>query len=457
MTLVAAESLAVATIMPIVGRDLGDRDLYGWVFAGFFLGSLLGVVVAGSLIDRGSLVRPFVLGLGLFAIGLLVGGLAPSMPVLVGSRLLQGLGAGAIPAIAYVAIGRALPEALRPRMFATLSTAWVVPSIVGPALAGAVAESLHWRLVFLGLLPLIGLAAAMTLPVLAGVAPAPAATLAAEHLASADTRRRLPWALLLAIGAGLVLAGLTDARPVPGLPLLAGGALATVAAYRRLTPAGTLAVARGLPAAVLLRGLLTFGFFAADAYVPLALQDWRGTSATVAGLALTTTSLAWTSGSWIQARRVARHGPARFVRIGFVLILAGIAGFATILSPAVPIVVGIAAWALAGLGMGLAYSSLSLIVLRDARPGTEGAATSGLQLSDGLGTSLGTGVGGALIAIAARSGGPGWLGLGLAFAAGGLVAATGVGLAGRLRSDGGGPTAAGSPRTVLGAGPTTSG
>ena len=63
----------------------------------------------------------------LFAIGLLIGGLAPSMPILVGARFIQGLGAGTIPPIAYVAIGRSLPESLRPRMFATLSTAWVLP------------------------------------------------------------------------------------------------------------------------------------------------------------------------------------------------------------------------------------------------------------------------------------------------------------------------------------------
>jgi len=73
VTIVASEALAVSTIMPIVARDLGGIDLYGWVFSGFFLGSLLGIVVAGMLIDRGSLARPFVLGIGLFAIGLLVG------------------------------------------------------------------------------------------------------------------------------------------------------------------------------------------------------------------------------------------------------------------------------------------------------------------------------------------------------------------------------------------------
>ena len=66
----------------------------------------------------------------------LIGGLAPSMPVLVAARFLQGLGGGALTPTAYVAIGRCLPERLQPRMFAMLSTAWVVPGIIGPVAGG---------------------------------------------------------------------------------------------------------------------------------------------------------------------------------------------------------------------------------------------------------------------------------------------------------------------------------
>src|SRR5207237_1347356 len=93
VTIVASEALAVGTILPIVARDLGGIDLYGWVFAGFFLGNLLGIVVAGMLIDRGGLARPFVLGIGLFSAGLLIGGLTPSMGVLVVARVIPGFGA----------------------------------------------------------------------------------------------------------------------------------------------------------------------------------------------------------------------------------------------------------------------------------------------------------------------------------------------------------------------------
>ena len=440
ITLVAFEALAVATIMPIVAAELGDSELYGWVFTAAVLGSLVGIVVVGGLIDRSGLVRPFVGGLVLFSIGLVIGGLAPSMEVLVAGRALQGLGGGAIGPIAYVAIGRALPEELRARMFATLSTAWVLPGVIGPAISGVVGETLGWRFVFIGLLPLILVAAAMTLPAIARSQP-PEADPDAPPRPSLG--RRLPAALLVTLGAALLVAGLTDLRLVPGVALIALGVAVGVPAYARLVPAGTVRVARGLPAAVILRGILTFMFFCADAYVPRALQDWRGLDAATSGIALTAATLAWTGGAWIQARHFTRVGARRFVTLGFGTVVLGIVGFALVLSPGVPIPVGIAAWGLAGLGMGLSYSPLSLVVLAEAPPAEQGTATSGLQLSDTLGTALGTGVGGALIAAALRGGSELWVGLLAAFATSIVVGLIGAVLARRLP----GPRPIGAART----------
>ena len=96
ITLVALESLAIGTVMPIVADELGDLQLYGWVYTAFFLGNLLGVVLAGGALDRMPLHRPFTAGLVLFGAGLVLGGLAPSMPILVLARFVQGLGGGAV-------------------------------------------------------------------------------------------------------------------------------------------------------------------------------------------------------------------------------------------------------------------------------------------------------------------------------------------------------------------------
>src|SRR6187399_1474877 len=106
VTVVALESTAIGTVMPVVEEDLGDLWLYGWVFSAFYLGTLIGVVLGGRAVDRVKPIGPMMIGVGLFVAGLVVGGLAPNMIVLVLGRLLQGLGAGVVPAVSYVCIGR---------------------------------------------------------------------------------------------------------------------------------------------------------------------------------------------------------------------------------------------------------------------------------------------------------------------------------------------------------------
>jgi MFS family permease len=427
ITLVAFEALAVSTVMPIVARELNGIELYGWVFTAFMLGSLIGIVLVGGLIDRRGLGGPFAAGIALFAVGLIVGGLAPSMEVLVGARFVQGLGAGTVPPIAYVAIGRSLPEHLRPQMFATLSTAWILPGVVGPALAGIVGETLGWRWVFLGLLPLIVVSASIAFPAVRTIGPDPN-----DAPNAATLRDRAPLAILVALGTGLLLAGLTSGEPMLLVVLGIGGTILGLFALRRLTPEGTLRAARGLPATVLMRGVITFAFFAVDAYVALALVEWRGLSAAQAGIALTAATLSWTAGSWTQAKFSKRWPPERFVRAGVMVLVVGLASFAIVLVPSISPWVALPTFAVAGYAMGLAYSPLALIVLREAPTAEQGRASSAISLTDSLGTALGTGITGALVAASVRSTGNPAGGLAVGFGVAVVVALLGVALSGRL-------------------------
>jgi MFS family permease len=394
ITLVAFEALAIATVMPVVADDLGGLGLYGWVFSGFFLGNLLGIVLAGEAADRRGTRTPFLAGLVLFSLGLMIGGAAQSMPMLVAGRVAQGVGAGVIPAVAYASVGRGYPPELRPRVFAVFSSAWVVPGLIGPAAASAIERWSSWRVVFLALLPLVALAAAMTLPALSPRAPATAASPAGT--AGRDRRRD---AVVLVAGVALVLGGLGAHQPALAAVLIVVGALPAAWAFVRLVPTGTVALRRGMPAAIGVRGILTFAFFGTDAYVSLAMTDARDQPTWVAGLALTGATLAWTTGAWIQQRVVGDRGPAWLVRRGFALVGVGIAGLLVALGPSVPVAVAIAAWTVAGLGMGLAYAPISVTVLGTAAPGQEGSASASLQLTDVLGVSLGTGLGGVFVAL----------------------------------------------------------
>jgi MFS family permease len=410
--------------MPLVTDDLGGIALYGWVFSAFLLADLVGIVVAGELADRFGPAVPFGIGLALFALGLLIGGLAPSMPVLVGARAIQGFGAGAIPAVAYVVIGRTYPDALRPRMFAVLSTAWVVPGIAGPALAAFIADHVGWRSVFLGLLPLVIVAGSLALRELRSVPGNP----------DRVRRRVLVDAMRVASGAGLALAGLQARDIVLSPALLAIGLVLGVPGLRNLLPPGTFRARSALPAAVLSRGILTFAFFTPDIFVPLTVTTIRGESVVLSGLALTAGTLAWTTGAWIQERTVFRVGAARLVRDGFLVLTLGIAGMVLVLTGAAPAWLCIPAWGIAGLGIGMAYSSISLTVLRHAPAGSEGATASSMQLTDILGNALGTGIGAVAVAAAVASLGSPVVGVAIADGLAGALAISGVFLASRLRT-----------------------
>ena len=422
VTFVAFEALAVATILPLVGRHLGDLRLYGWVFSAFLLASLVGIVVAGTLADRMPLGRPMLGGLALFALGLVIGGTAPDMAVLVAGRAVQGLGAGVVPAVAYVAISRCYPDAVRPRMFAVLSTAWVVPGLVGPAIAALVAAAVGWRWVFLGLIPLVIATGVLVVLALRNVPP----------LASPG-KAAVPYLAVLGVvaGAGTALAALNSGV----LPVVVAGGIAgailLAASMRQLTPPRNMTARPGLTATILSRSLLTCCFFAGDAYVPYAIVTVRHAPTALAALALTASTLTWTAGSWVQARYIARLGPRRLVRSGECLVVVGLAVMSVVLLPSVPPALAIVAWALAGGGIGTAYAPLSVTTLDRAAPGEEGRATSALQLCDVLGQALGTGVAGAIVAAAGAGIGHG-TGVALAFSFAIAVALIGVAAGTRL-------------------------
>jgi hypothetical protein len=239
----------------------------------------------------------------------------------------------------------------------------------------------------------------------------------------------------LASGADVALGAVT----VPGLAVLGAlvgiGVIMVGLAFRELTPPGTLRLARGLPAAILLRGVLTVAFFGLYAYVSLALIEWRGLPAGLAGLAIAGGSLTWTAGAWIQAQGAHRRGYAFLVRLGFATITLGAMGFAVGLDLGVPLAVAYAAFGLTGLGMGLAYAPQALIVLHETPPDEQGAATSALSVSDLLGTALGTGITGAILAAGLRSGAPTGTALLPSFVLAALVASIGFALSGRLVTD----------------------
>jgi len=390
--LLAFEATAVNTAMPVAARQLDGLGLYAFAFSGYFTTTLFALVVSGQWCDRRGPMAPLFTGIGVFAAGLVVAGTAVDMWLFVAGRAIQGLGGGLVIVALYVVVGRAFPERLRPAVFAAFSAAWVLPSIVGPVVSGAVTQHLGWRWVFLAVPVLVLLPLMVMGPALSRAERAQPKTLGAEF-----DRRRTVLAAMAALGAGLLqYAG--QRLDLLGLVPAALGAALLLPAVVRLLPAGTLRAGRGLPTVILLRGVAAGAFFAAEAFVPLMMVTQRDLSPTLAGLTLTSGGLSWALGSWLQGRPAAERHREALIRLGFMLTAVSIAGAALVLFPAVPAWVAAAAWAVGGVGMGLAVASISVLMMKLSTPEEAGANSASLQMSDALGNVLLIGLAGVLFA-----------------------------------------------------------
>ncbi|GEL94273.1 MFS transporter [Cellulomonas composti] len=379
--LAAFESLAVTTVMPVVSRELDGAALYGLAFAAPLAAGVVGMVAAGTWADRVGPHQPLVVAVAVFAAGLTVAAAAPSMLLLSAGRLVQGLGGGAFVVVSYVVVARLYPADLHARVFAWFSAAWVIPSLVGPPVAGALAESVGWRWVFGSVAVIVVPVAVPVVLRVRGLGP-PART----PVRGAGPRR-LPWAVL---AAGAVLA-LGLAAEVPGAMrvwLAPAAVVVALVALRPLTPPGTLVARRGLPAVVASRGLLAGAFFGAEVYLPYMLARRYGLAPTIAGVTLTAAAIAWAGASWLQGR-LGRRLPSRTaIRIGTTTVAVAIAATAAVAATHAAVGWAVAAWACAGAGMGLVYARQTVLVLEYSPSGTEGANSSSLSITDSVGASL---------------------------------------------------------------------
>jgi MFS family permease len=390
ITLVAFESLAVTTAMPTVAQALDGLYLYALAFGGPLASGVVAMVVSGTWSDLKGPTRPLWHGTGWFLAGLIIAGLAPTMEVLVVGRVIQGFGSGLLTVALYVVVGQLYPARLRPRIFAAFATGWVVPSLVGPAIAGLIVEHTNWRIVFLAV-PAIAIPAALVMR------PGLARGNVHEPRTGRLWDKRALWAVAAAIGVGLLHYG-GQQDGVLQMVLLAVGLAGVVAFAPKLLPRGTFTFRPGLPSVVALRGLVAAAGFGAEVFLPLMLTRERGLSPAVAGLVLTVSALSWTAASWYRGRPNQPFSHAVFLQAGMVAILLGIVTATLTLNDNVPVVVGILGWSLTGLGMGTVFPTLSVLVLEYSERDQQGANSSALQLSDSLSTATVLAVGGSLFA-----------------------------------------------------------
>ncbi|QDY66884.1 MFS transporter [Glutamicibacter halophytocola] len=392
--LVAFESMAVTTVMPMVSELLNGERYFALAFAAPIASGMLGMVAAGEVTDRWGPKHPLFISVAIFCVGLLICGSAANMPMLIGGRILQGVGGGAITVAIYVLIARAYPGQLHSKIFALFATAWVQPAMVGPWLAGLMAVHLGWRWVFSGVAVLVIVAFCAMVPV----------------LKSLDSERNQELGPVSVKRLGL--AGLTGLAVISMNLLgnsnsrwsLAGLALALVVALvaiRPLLPRGTFLARRGLPATITTRIFITGAFFGVEVYLPYLLREDYQLAPDRAGLILTASALCWSMGSWLQGRLGEKVASSTCITVGSV---AGSVAIATALATALfhpPVLVLVCGWAVGGFGMGMIFPRQNVNMLALSTKEEQGFNSSAMSVADSLGNAGATAIGGVIFALAA--------------------------------------------------------
>lgn len=184
------------------------------------------------------------------------------------------------------------------------------------------------------------------------------------------------------------------------------GVVGLVWGLGRVMPPSIRPTGRGLGAVVSARALQAGAFFAAEAFMLLLLRDLRGLEPMEAGLILTIGSIGWTVGAWLQSRPWIRLRRDQLITLGTALVILGLTTIVAFLALDWPVAVALSGWVLGGLGMGVQLPSTAVAVMDLSGAHEQGANNSALQVAEGLGNALMTGLAGGLYAFALRLGEP---------------------------------------------------
>jgi EmrB/QacA subfamily drug resistance transporter len=386
-----------ATALPRIVHDLGGLGHYSWVVTSYLLASIVTIPLFGRLSDIHGRRALFVVAIAVFSAGSILASAAPSLPVLLAGRVVQGLGAGGLGPLALAVLGDIIAPRERGKWQAVTGTVLAVSAVGGPLVGGWLTDHASWRLAFLATLPL---AAAALVVIWLGFG-----NFGERHRRSID----YPGAVLLTIGSGAALLAVSTGRldrlpSSPGTLGLLAASIAILGAFvawerRAPDPILPLSLLRRRPTANAAVGLFAVGgaMLGAVTYVPLFVQDVLGRDATSAGAVLIPLTLSWFGASIVAGQIVSRTGRSRPVLLlgaplaglGF-LLLARLGRDASIGAAARDV-------AIIGAGFGLMAQTF-VVVVQDAAPRAElGAATASAEFSRWVGALTGVAAMGAIV------------------------------------------------------------
>jgi MFS family permease len=392
----AVSVFIVATILPDIVRDIGGLAYYAWTSMLFVVGSIGGSVVAPSLLARLGSRTSYRVALALFVAGSLVCAAAPAMSVLLAGRLLQGVGGGLLPALAYATIRRLFPEPLWSRAISMLSGVWGVAALTGPFIGGLFASYDAWRWAFLINAP-IGLVFAVV----------------AERVLPrgdvADAPPMLPAFQLLVFAvavAALASAGVTGGgwssyvAVVMGLILLAALLRLDRQSVSRLLPTGAFDPRSAIGAVSATMALLAMGT-STTAFVPYILQVGSAFGPMIGGYMMALQAMSWTTAALLTAS-AGERAVRRIIVVGPVAMVAGMATMAWALSTGFLLPVAVAQ-VLIGSGIGMAWAHMGTLMMAVAPASERDIASSFISTVQLVAVALGSAFAGIVVNAAGLS------------------------------------------------------
>ncbi|MBM3531628.1 MAG: MFS transporter [Alphaproteobacteria bacterium] len=393
----AFNGFLVATALPTAVIEIGGVQLLSWAFTVYLVFAIIGGAGAARLKQMAGGRQAMIVSALVFLAGTLIAGMAPSMPVLLAGRALQGVGEGVISALCYILIPELFPSRLIARVFGVEAMVWALGAFGGPLISGVLTEALSWRMAFFVNVPVVALFLILVVRVVPPDASVP------EAKAKAVPLGRLAGCaigiMMVAVAAISGDVGAASLLILSALAILVGVFVADRRRPDRLFPSDAFAFTTTVGAGLWMILLMPIAHASSSVYLNITIQHLWGYGPTVAGFVHAMMALSWSGSALIFA---GIDDPGRrlvLIRLGPVLIVAGLLGTVLAIAYDMPRAL-LPCQIVIGTGFGGNWAFLSQAIMEAARPGERDAATTMLQVVLSSGFALGSAIAGLVANLA---------------------------------------------------------
>ncbi len=392
--LAALDQTVVGTALPRIVTDLHGNDIYTWAFTAYLLTATISGPIYGKLSDLFGRRPVLLFAVAVFLVGSLLSGVSREMWQLVGSRALQGLGAGALFPVALAVIGDLFDAAERGKYQGLVGAVFGLSSLIGPAIGGVITDTIGWHWIFFVNIPIGLVVFAVIWRTLPTVRPAAAKPridyLGATVLVAAlvpiliglSNKQSGAWAD--ATVGGLIAAGLAITAAFVWIELRSADPIVPIRLFTN----------RSFTISVIAMFMASMAFFTPVVFLPRWFQVVEGATATQSGYQILALLGGLIVSAILSGQVVARTGRYKLLALGSPVVLAVGLFLLSNLRADTPLPLLWSWMFITGIGVGPIFSIFTLVVQGAVPPRQIGTATSSLTLFQQIGGTVGLAIAG---------------------------------------------------------------